>query len=91
MFLIIGITALWGPFHGGANEAVLNMLYEIGKPENIPKYLEKAKNKDDGFRLMGFGHRVYKNYDPRAKIMQEMCYKVLEATKTRTDVLDLAL
>jgi citrate synthase len=86
-----GITALWGPFHGGANEAVLSMLHEIGKVENIPLYLEKAKNKDDGFRLMGFGHRVYKNYDPRAKIMQEMCYKVLEITKHKTNILELAL
>lgn len=64
-----GITALWGPFHGGANEAVLNMLKEIGNKENISKYLQKAKSKDNSFRLMGFGHRVYKNYDPRAKVM----------------------
>jgi len=64
-----GITALWGPYHGGANEAVLNMLKEIGNKENIPLYLQKAKSKDNTFRLMGFGHRVYKNYDPRAKVM----------------------
>ena len=73
-----GITALWGPAHGGANEAVLKMLAEIGSVDNIPKYIAKAKDKNDPFRLMGFGHRVYKNYDPRAKIIREMCYQVLE-------------
>ena len=71
-----GIAALWGPSHGGANEAVLNMLAEIGSPENIDTYVAKAKDKDDPFRIMGFGHRVYKNYDPRAKVMQETCYEV---------------
>ncbi|CAD8124742.1 unnamed protein product [Paramecium sonneborni] len=86
-----GITALWGPYHGGANEAVLNMLKEIGNKENIPKYLQKAKSKDNSFRLMGFGHRVYKNYDPRAKVMQEMCYNVLEKTKRANDILELAI
>lgn len=72
-----GIATLWGPAHGGANEAVLNMLHEIGDVKNIPKYIAKAKDKNDSFRLMGFGHRVYKNYDPRAKIMREVCHEVL--------------
>ena len=72
-----GIAALWGPAHGGANEAVLAMLAEIGTPENIDKYVAKAKDRDDPFRIMGFGHRVYKNYDPRAKVMQETCHEVL--------------
>ncbi|TNF97655.1 MAG: citrate synthase [Gammaproteobacteria bacterium] len=73
-----GIASLWGPAHGGANEAVLNMLEEIGNIRNIPKYIDRAKDKDDPFRLMGFGHRVYKNYDPRAKIIRKTCYEVLE-------------
>ena len=73
-----GIAALWGPAHGGANEAVLSMLNEIGSVKNIDKFVKKAKDKDDPFRLMGFGHRVYKNYDPRAKVMQETCREVLE-------------
>ncbi len=73
-----GITALWGPAHGGANEAVLHMLNEIGDTSNIAKYIAKAKDKDDPFRLMGFGHRVYKNHDPRATIIRKMCYEVLE-------------
>lgn len=72
-----GIAALWGPAHGGANEAVLNMLEEIGSEDKIPQYIERAKDKNDPFRLMGFGHRVYKNFDPRAKLMQETCYEVL--------------
>ena len=72
-----GIAALWGPAHGGANEAVLNMLAEIGSPDNIPKYIKRAKDRDDPFRVMGFGHRVYKNYDPRAKVMQATCREVL--------------
>lgn len=72
-----GIAALWGPAHGGANEAVLNMLAEIGDEKNIDKYVKKAKDKDDPFRIMGFGHRVYKNYDPRAKVMQQTCHEVL--------------
>jgi citrate synthase len=72
-----GISALWGPAHGGANEAVLRMLKEIGDVKNISKYVDKAKDKDDPFRLMGFGHRVYKNFDPRATIIREMCHKVL--------------
>jgi len=73
-----GIAALWGPAHGGANEAVLHMLSEIGEARNITKYIAKAKDKNDPFRLMGFGHRVYKNYDPRAKIIRKMCYEVLK-------------
>ena len=73
-----GIAALWGPAHGGANEAVLNMLAEIGDASQVPKYLEKAKDKDDPFKLMGFGHRVYKNFDPRAKVIRGYCHQVLE-------------
>ncbi len=73
-----GIAALWGPSHGGANEAVLTMLAEIGSPDNIDAYVAKAKDRNDPFRVMGFGHRVYKNYDPRAKVMQETCDEVLE-------------
>jgi citrate synthase len=73
-----GIASLWGPAHGGANEAVLDMLDEIGSVRNIPKFIERAKDKDDPFRLMGFGHRVYKNYDPRATIIRQTCYEVLE-------------
>lgn len=72
-----GIAALWGPAHGGANEAVLNMIRDIGDPKEIPKYIAKAKDRDDPFRIMGFGHRVYKNYDPRARVMQETCDEVL--------------
>jgi len=72
-----GVAALWGPAHGGANEAVLSMLEEIGKVENIPKYLSMVKDKSSHFRLMGFGHRVYKNFDPRAKIIRETCHEVL--------------
>lgn len=72
-----GISALWGPAHGGANEAALNMLHQIGSPENIPKFIAKAKDKNDPFRLMGFGHRVYKNYDPRAEVMRQTCQDVL--------------
>jgi citrate synthase len=73
-----GIASLWGPAHGGANEAVINMLSEIGSVENIPKYIERSKDKNDPFRLMGFGHRVYKNYDPRAAVLRETCKEVLE-------------
>ncbi len=72
-----GIAALWGPAHGGANEAVLRMLEEIGDISNISKFITRAKNKKDPFRLMGFGHRIYKNYDPRARIIRDMCHKVL--------------
>ncbi|MAR56115.1 MAG: citrate (Si)-synthase [Rickettsiales bacterium] len=72
-----GIASLWGPAHGGANEAVINMLQEIGDVKNIPEFIKKAKDKDDPFRLMGFGHRVYKNYDPRASVLREACHDVL--------------
>ncbi|MFN0316917.1 MAG: citrate synthase [Burkholderiales bacterium] len=72
-----GIACLWGPAHGGANEACLTMLEEIGDVSRVPEYIKKAKDKNDGFRLMGFGHRVYKNYDPRAKLMRETCHEVL--------------
>lgn len=74
-----GIAALWGPAHGGANEAVLNMLNEIGDVSRIDEYIKRAKDKNDPFRLMGFGHRVYKNFDPRAKVMRQTCHEVLEA------------
>lgn len=74
-----GIASLWGPLHGGANEAVLTMLEQIGDVSNIPKFIDRAKDKTDPFRLMGFGHRVYKNFDPRAKIMKEICDKVLQS------------
>ena len=74
-----GIACLWGPAHGGANEAALNMLEEIGTVDRIPEFIAKAKDKTSGFRLMGFGHRVYKNYDPRAKVMQKTCHEVLDA------------
>lgn len=80
-----GIGALWGPAHGGANEAVLNMLNEIGDVSRIPKFIARAKDPKDTFRLMGFGHRVYKNYDPRAKVMRETCYEVLEAVGAHDD------
>ncbi|MDE0422976.1 MAG: citrate synthase [Gammaproteobacteria bacterium] len=80
-----GIAALWGPSHGGANEAVLQMLAEIGSPDNIDAYVKKAKDKDDPFRIMGFGHRVYKNYDPRAKVMQETCHEVLAELGVESD------
>jgi len=73
-----GIASLWGPAHGGANEAVVNMLEQIGSVERIPEYLERAKDKDDPFRLMGFGHRVYKNYDPRAGVLKRSAHEVLE-------------
>jgi citrate synthase len=87
-----GISALWGPAHGGANEAVLSMLEEIGDVRQISKYIEKAKDKNDPFRLMGFGHRVYKSFDPRATIIREMCYKVLKKMNRKdTPLFDLAL
>jgi citrate synthase len=74
-----GIACLWGPAHGGANEAALKMLEEIGTVDRVPEYVKKAKDKNSEFRLMGFGHRVYKNYDPRAKVMQQTCHEVLDA------------
>ncbi len=86
-----GIAALWGPAHGGANEAVLKMLEEIGSVANIPKYIAKAKDKNDPFRLMGFGHRVYKNYDPRATIIRETCHKVLARLSHNQPLFELAL
>jgi citrate synthase len=87
-----GIACLWGPAHGGANEAALKMLSEIGSVENIPKYIAKAKDKNDPFRLMGFGPRVYKNYDPRAKIMAKTCHEVLTDLGIKDDpLLDVAV
>ncbi len=82
-----GIGALWGPAHGGANEACLNMLQEIGDVKHIDEYIKRAKDKDDPFRLMGFGHRVYKSYDPRAKVMRKTCHDVLEAVGARNEPL----
>ena len=86
-----GFTSLWGPLHGGANEAALNMLKTIGDVKNIKKFIDKAKDKNDPFRLMGFGHRVYKNYDPRAKVMQKTCHEVLdEVGRTDDKLLEVA-
>jgi len=86
-----GIACLWGPAHGGANEAALNMLEEIGTVDRIPEFIERAKDKDDPFRLMGFGHRVYKNYDPRAKVMQQTAHEVLDELGIEDDpLLDIA-
>jgi citrate synthase len=82
-----GFSALWGPLHGGANEAALNMLKKIGSAKNIPEFIKKAKDPNDNFRLMGFGHRVYKNYDPRAKVMQKACHEVLEVMGKKDDEL----
>ncbi|PWR25834.1 citrate synthase [Zavarzinia aquatilis] len=82
-----GIACLWGPAHGGANEAALNMLQQIGTPDRIPEYIAKAKDKNDPFRLMGFGHRVYKNYDPRAKVMQQTAREVLDELGVHNDPL----
>ena len=87
-----GIACLWGPAHGGANEAALMMLEEIGSVDRIPEYIKRAKDKNDPFRLMGFGHRVYKNYDPRARIMQKTCHEVLAAVGHKDDpILNVAL
>ena len=87
-----GIACLWGPSHGGANEAALDMLSEIGSVEKIPEYVARAKDKNDPFRLMGFGHRVYKNYDPRARVMQKTCHEVLgELGITDDPLLDVAM
>jgi citrate synthase len=85
-----GIACLWGPAHGGANEAALEMLRQIGRPERIPEFVARAKNKDDPFRLMGFGHRVYKNYDPRAKVLGAAATKVLDTLGISDPVLDTA-
>ena len=87
-----GVSSLWGPAHGGANQAALEMLEEIGSSKNIKKYIEKAKNKNDPFKLMGFGHRVYKNYDPRAKILKKICQRVLTHVGIKNDpILKLAI
>jgi citrate synthase len=86
-----GIACLWGPAHGGANEAALNMLREIGTVDRIPEYIARAKDKDDPFRLMGFGHRVYKSYDPRAKVMAVTAKQVLDKLKLTDPIFDVAL
>jgi citrate synthase len=87
-----GIASLWGPAHGGANEAVLNMLQQIGSADRIGEFLKRAKDKNDSFRLMGFGHRVYKNYDPRAKIMQRTCHEVLNELGVKDEpLLEIAM
>lgn len=87
-----GIACLWGPSHGGANEAALDMLSEIGSVDKIPEYVARAKDKNDPFRLMGFGHRVYKNYDPRARVMQKTCHEVLKELGIKDDpLLDVAM
>ncbi len=87
-----GIASLWGPAHGGANEAVLNMLTEIGTPDRVGEFVAKAKDKNDPFRLMGFGHRVYKNFDPRAKIMAKTCHEVLGELGIKDEpLLDIAM
>ena len=87
-----GIASLWGPAHGGANEAVLNMLEEIGTADRVGEFVKKAQDKDDPFRLMGFGHRVYKNYDPRAKVMQQTCHEVLDLLGIKDDpLLEIAM
>ena len=87
-----GIASLWGPAHGGANEAVLNMLREIGSADRVPEFIKRAKDKNDPFRLMGFGHRVYKHYDPRAAVMRESCHEVLDELGLRDEpLLELAM
>ncbi|RTE87366.1 MULTISPECIES: citrate synthase [Gammaproteobacteria] len=86
-----GVASLWGPAHGGANEACLRMLSEIGSVERIPEFIDKAKDKNDPFRLMGFGHRVYKNFDPRAKVMRETCHEVLKELNIEDPLLDVAM
>jgi len=87
-----GIASLWGPAHGGANEAVLKMLMEIGHRDRIPEFVKRAKDKNDNFMLMGFGHRVYKNYDPRAKVLRESCHEVLDELGVKDEpLLDLAM
>lgn len=86
-----GIASLWGPAHGGANEAVLTMLHQIGHKDRIPEFLNRAKDKNDNFRLMGFGHRVYKNYDPRATVMRKTCHEVLSELQIKDPLLDLAM
>lgn len=86
-----GVASLWGPAHGGANEACLQMLEEIGTVDRIPEFIARAKDKNDPFRLMGFGHRVYKNYDPRATVMRESCHEVLKELNVQDPLLDVAM
>ena len=87
-----GIASLWGPAHGGANEAVIHMLQEIGHKDNIPKYIAMARDKNSEFKLMGFGHRVYKNYDPRAAVLRDACHEVLKELKINNEpLLDIAM
>ena len=86
-----GIVTLWGKAHGGANEAVIQMLEEIERPANIPKFIERAKDKDDPFRLMGFGHRVYKNYDPRARIIREVCHELVHEMNLNQPLFEIAM
>ena len=86
-----GIASLWGPAHGGANEAVLNMLNEIGHKDNIQEYVDRARDRDDPFRLFGFGHRVYKNFDPRAKVLRESCHQVFDDLGVEDPLLELAM
>jgi len=85
------VSALWGPLHGGANQRVIEMLQDIAAGGGVSKYVEKAKDKKSQVRLMGFGHRVYKNYDPRAKILKEACHKVMKKLPVQNDLLDIAL
>ncbi|MGV8941991.1 MAG: citrate synthase [Lysobacter sp.] len=89
--LAAGVAALWGPAHGGANEAVLKMLTQIGRPENVQSAIDKAKDRESGFRLMGFGHRVYKNYDPRAALVRKMTHEVLGQLGVNDPLLDVAM
>lgn len=86
-----GVVTLWGKSHGGANEAVIHMLEEIGDPKNIPRFIERAKDKDDPFRLMGFGHRVYKNYDPRATIIRQACHELLDEMDVNQPLFEIAM
>ncbi|MDO6476263.1 citrate synthase [Alteromonas sp. 1_MG-2023] len=86
-----GVASLWGPAHGGANEACLTMLEEIGSVDRIPEFIARAKDKSDPFRLMGFGHRVYKNHDPRATVMRESCHEVLKELNVQDPLLDVAM
>jgi len=85
-----GIACLWGPSHGGANEACLNMLQEIGTVDRIPEFIARAKDKSDPFRLMGFGHRVYKNFDPRSRVMQKASHELLNELGISNPILDVA-
>jgi citrate synthase len=86
-----GVVTLWGKSHGGANEAVIHMLEEIGHPKNIPGFVERAEDKDDPFRLMGFGHRVYKNYDPRATIIRRACHELLDEMNLNQPLFEIAM